>query len=225
MNVSRALRLLGKPMLKVIDTGIEFSNEYHIEIKKSENQKDIAKIASLEKFKDLNVELQCMKEVIGNTSAIIEILNDKKFKLSNNPNCPESVRRIKVLKDTLIWFINWRDQAIKDSKSRDIKVQYANFFTKNSSDDLITLLQGIINLIEINTKEITLSNGTKIWTYILMKGMSQDRLENHFARIKSVSCNQMHQRLTEEAVTTAEMRLSIQNHTKGTVTILEHGNR
>ena len=102
--------------------------------------------------------------------------------------------------------------------------QCSNFFTKNSTDDLIQVLQGTLNLLEINTKEITLLDGSTYWSYILLKGVSQDRLENHFSRIRSISVNRLHQRLTEEAVMVAETRLSIQNHTKGEVTILEHGN-
>ena len=224
MHVGRSHRCLGSPMLDMIDTAIEFSNEYHSEVNKAENEKDIAKIDALQKWKGLNEELQCMKEVVGWTSSIIDILNDRSFKLSNNPNCPESVRRIKLLRDALIWFIDWRDRAIIDSKSRDLMEQYSIFFTKNSTDDLIQVLQGTLNLLEINTKEITLLDGSTYWSYILLKGVSQDRLENHFSRIRSISVNRLHQRLTEEAVMVAETRLSIQNHTKGEVTILEHGN-
>ena len=99
MHVGRSYRCLGSPMLDMIDTAIEFSNEYHSEVNKPENEKDIAKIDALQKWKGLNEELQCMKEVVGWTSSIIDILNDRSFKLSNNPNCPESVRRIKLLRD------------------------------------------------------------------------------------------------------------------------------
>jgi hypothetical protein len=194
MHVGRSHRCLGSPMLDMIDTAIEFSNEYHSEVNKPENEKDIAKIDALQKWKGLNEELQCMKEVVGWTSSIIDILNDRSFKLSNNPNCPESVRRIKLLRDALIWFIDWRDRAIIDSKSRDLMEQYSIFFTKNSTDDLIQVLQGTLNLLEINTKEITLLDGSTYWSYILLKGVSQDRLANHFIRIRSISVIRLHQR-------------------------------
>ena len=49
-------------------------------------------------------------------------------KYSNNPDCPESVRRNKLSRDALIWLINWRDQVIIDSKSRDVMEQYSDFF-------------------------------------------------------------------------------------------------
>ena len=72
--------------------------------------------------------------------------------------------------------------------------QYSIFFTKNSTDDLIQVLQGTLNLLEINTKEITLLDGLTYWSFILLKGVSQDRLANHFIRIRSISVIRLHQR-------------------------------
>ena len=77
MNVMRSLRLLGEPMLKMINRAINFSNIYHDELNKPEVQQDSDIIKGYSAWKDCKDSLIPMHRFISMTTNVINILQDR----------------------------------------------------------------------------------------------------------------------------------------------------
>ena len=214
MNVMRTLRVLGEPMLVMIKKAIAFSDQYHNEIAKPKAQQDERLISYLEPYKECNEDLQPSLKFLTMTTDIINILQDPLHGVSSDPNDQVSVEKIQVLQSVLKRFTEWRDRCLTfDDRKTNMRAKYASFVTKEASDDFIQLVTALINLIKINTSEVTIEvddgQGNRInktyFSYIILRGISQDRQENRFAVLKNVIQVRNHRETMQHYITTSQI--------------------
>lgn len=169
-------------------------NIYHDELNKPEVQQDSDIIKGYSAWKDCKDSLIPMHRFISMTTNVINILQDRHHRMSCNPTDEESQARLKCLEDSLKFFMEWKDDSFKrctQSNRKSTQTQmYKKWFTKECSDDFIGLIRGMINLIKCNTSlctRLTSDNTEEEYhSYILLRGISQDRQENRFALLKSI---------------------------------------
>jgi hypothetical protein len=211
MSVGPCFKVLASvKMLDMLATAIIYSQKY----------KDTRK----SKYKKWE---HCIKlyseyvEVVTRISSIYCILNRRRYPgLSTDPR---HIAELDVFDDVFKWFIDWREDCFKNAQSLSRKVLskkelYDNFFTEQASSDFIQILLGVPQLVRYYAV-LNVSSGK--WIYIIPRHISEDNLENAFARCRfSIG----HMRQTAETMIRAvkrddNMRLiktSIRNNKKNT---------
>lgn len=140
-----------------------------------------------------------------NFTGLFNILNSS----TNRLNTTTYKHNLQYLKDFYAWFLKWRNHNVAKTKSSlppnsSLYDSMTGFFSKESSDDLLSMLQSLIQLTEFYADGVKNQDGTDF--YLLACRFTQDRLENEFSAIKLRS---KHARLDHQITDASSKAVSI----------------
>ena len=135
---------------------------------------------------------------------LFSILNSTTNRLNTN----HYSHNVEYLEVFLLWFKSWKEECINRTKLHLPAIHTAyqsmtGFFTAEASDDCVTMVEGIIHL----TRYYCSGNDhTKNPIYIIPRRISQDLVENGFARVRlAASHGRLDHRTTAAACVESNM--------------------
>ena len=178
MRVGPCIKVLGPRMIEMIDLALLYKEEYSKFKDKVEN---IGKINPYEFYKDAEQYLG-WREVCEMFSELFNILNSTENRL----NTTSYSHNYQFLIRFNSWFLNWKEECINRVKA-ELPLNHTSyeamtgFFTAEASEDCLSMIQGIISL---TTYYCNLNNSSGEYFFFLPRRISQDLVENAFARIR-----------------------------------------
>ena len=164
-------------MIAMIDRALLYKRRYEDLI----DERNVVEANEYINYKDAD-KYDGWREISVRFSGLFDVLNSTDNRLNTNSYSHNLI----ILKDFLIWFINWKEECIAyRSLSLPLNAtsyqSMTGFFTNEASEDCITMVSGIIQLTEYySARRHDLSKPF----FLLPRRISQDLQENHFSKVR-----------------------------------------
>ncbi len=178
MRVGPCIKVLGPKMIEMIDLALLYKTEY--EIFKNE-EKNNGKINPYEFYKNSEIYLG-WREVSVYFSNLFLILNSTENRLNTTSYSENYHYLIKFNQ----WFSSWKNECI-ERRREELPIKHTayeamtGFFTAEAAEDCQSMIQGIIS---ITKYYCSTNNNSGEFFCFLPRRISQDLVENAFARIR-----------------------------------------
>ena len=207
MRVGPCMKVLGPKMTAMIDHARVYKVQYdEFEIK----NRQLLCVNPWIRFKNAT-EYDGIHLVSKMFGKLFSMLNSTTNRLDTN----HYLHNVEYLEVFLLWFKSWKEECISRKKLQlpDTHTAYQSmtgFFTAEASDDCITMVEGIINLTRYYCSD---DGNTKKPIYIIPRRISQDLVENGFARVRlAASHGRLDHRTTAAACVESNMMKEIKRN-------------